>query len=337
MDVFKLAFETMIVGLFACTWLGVAIDLLFPSFFPWLIRSIGGKNENLTGLALLSLAYCLGSAIMPIADQLVNDEHWPLPEYAIRCWVSMEENDRLKDISEDTELLPNYKSTEEFEVCRCSYWDIFFKKEQDKNSQKVHKVLDIPPTLEEFKHRKDSVDADEINRDELLTLFLFYEDKVLSQGSDKTESFRQLRERIVVLRGAVISGTILFLLCLFRAIARRDTEKLNWRVVDQAWIRTVLGTLLALTFTLFSVVAASVKKNHPDIFDIPILEVLLGLTSVFGGFWVLKGVPPRSFLNMRSVLLTAFVTVFAYGGWVWSEVIYDQQIIAAFSALQKGS
>ena len=154
MDVFKLAFETMIVGLLACTWLSVAIDLLFPTFFSWLISSIGGKNENLIGLALLSLAYCFGSAIMPIADQLLNDEHWPLPEYAIRCWVSMEENDRLKDISEDTELLPNYKSTEDFEVCRCSYWDIFFKKDQDKNSQKVQKVFDIPPTWEEFKRRK---------------------------------------------------------------------------------------------------------------------------------------------------------------------------------------
>ena len=336
MDVFKLAFETMIVGLLAFTWLGVAIDLLFPTFFPWLIRSIGGKNENLIGLALLSLAYCFGSAIMPIANQLLNDEHWPLPEYAIRCWVSMEENDRLKDISEDTELLPNYKSTEDFEVCRCSYWDIFFKKDQDKNSQKVQKVLDIPATWEEFKRRKASVDYD-INRDELLTLFLLYENKVLSQGSDKTEFFRQLRERIVVLRGAVISGTILFLLCLFRAIARPDTEKLKWKVVDKAWIRTVLGTLLALAFTLFSVHNALEDLHHPDIFDIPILEVLLGLTSVFGGLWVLKGVPPRSFLNMRSVLLTAFVTVFAYGGWMWSEVIYDQQIITAFSVLQKAS
>jgi predicted secreted protein len=46
---------------------------------------------------------------------------------------------------------------------------------------------------------------------------------------------------------------------------------------------------------------------------------------------------PRAFLNMRSVLLTAFVTVFAYGGFMWSEVIYDQQIIAAFSSLRKGS
>jgi len=294
------------------------------------------QNENLIELALLSLAYCFGSAIMPIADQLLNDEHWPLPEYAIRCWVSMEENDRLKDISEDTELLPSYKSTEDFEVCRCSYWDIFFKKEQDKKSQKVQKVLDIPPTWEEFKRRKDSVD-DDVNREELLTLFLLYEDKVLSQGTDKTESFRQLRERIVVLRGAVTSGTVLFLLCLFRAIARSDTERFRWKVVAKAWIRTVLGALLALVFTLFSVHNALEDLQHPNIFDIPILEVLLGLTSAFGGFWVLKGAPPRSFLNTRSVFLTAFVTVFAYGGWMWSEVIYDQQIITTFALLQKGS
>jgi hypothetical protein len=335
MDVFKLAFETMIVGLLACTWLGIAIDLQFPTFFSWLIRSVGGKNENLIGLALLSLAYCLGSAIMPIADQLLNDEHWPLPEYAIRCWVSMEENDRLKDISEDTKLLPGYKSTEDFEVCRCSYWDIFFAKKQE-GSQKVRKVLDIPSTWEEFKRRKDSVD-DDADRDELLTVFLLYESKVLSQGLDKTESFRQLRERIVVLRGAVISGTLLFLLCLFRAIARPETEKFQWKVMDKVWIRTALGTLLALVFTAFSVNNALEDLRHPDIFDIPILEVLLGLTSVFGGFWVLKGVPSRSFLNIRFVFLTAFVTVFAYGGWMWSEVIYDQQIITAFSVLQKGS
>jgi hypothetical protein len=55
----------MIVGLLAFTWLAVAIDLLFPTFIPWLVRSIAGKNENLIGLALLSLPYCLGSAMAP--------------------------------------------------------------------------------------------------------------------------------------------------------------------------------------------------------------------------------------------------------------------------------
>jgi hypothetical protein len=187
-----------------------------------------------------------------------------------------------------------------------------------------------------IQRQKDSVD-DDINRDKLLTLFLLYEAKVLSQGLDKTESFKQLRERIVVLRGAVISGTVLFLLCLFCAIARGDTEKLKWNVVDKAWIRTVLGIVFALALTLLSVRNALEDLRHPNIFDIPILEALLGFVSVFGGFWVLKGVPPRSFLNMRFAFLTAIVTVLAYGGWMWTEVIYDQQIISAFALLQKGS
>src|SRR5438046_1679387 len=180
MDVFKLAFETMIVGILSFAWLAIAVDLLFPESFAHVVQPLWDKNQTLIGAVFLSSAYCLGSAMMPISGQLLNDEHWPLPEYAIRCWVSMEENDRLKHISEDTELLPNYKSTEDFEVCRCSYWDIFFKQAQDKKSQKVQKVLDIPPTWEEFKRRRDSVD-DDINRAELLTLFLVYETTVRSE------------------------------------------------------------------------------------------------------------------------------------------------------------
>jgi hypothetical protein len=140
-----------------------------------------------------------------------------------------------------------------------------------------------------------------------------------------------------VLRGAVISGMILFLLCLFRAMARLNTEKFHWQILDKIWIKTVLGTALALFLTWFSLHNALDDLNRPDIFDIPILEALLGLTSIFGGFWVLKGVPYCAFLNKRSVFLTAFITVFAYGGWMWSEVIYDQRIITAFAILQKGA
>src|SRR5260370_42452661 len=65
---------------------------------------------------------------------------------------------------------------------------------------------------------KDS-DPDIEKRKEILTLFQLQESTVLNQGSDKTERFRQLHERIVVLRGAVFSGFALFLICLFGCIA----------------------------------------------------------------------------------------------------------------------
>jgi hypothetical protein len=335
MDVFKLAFETMIVGILSFAWLGIVIDLIFPAFFLKLVLPLWDKNQSLIGVALLSFAYCLGSAIMPISGQLVNDEHWPLPEYAIRCKVMIGENVRLDNISKETELLLYYKSTKDVQACGYSYWEIFFT-EPYTGSQDLRASYDFPKTWKEFKTRKDGIN-NSTNHEELRTLFLLYENKVLSQGPDNNEFFRQLHERIVVLRGAVMSGTILFLLCLFRAMARLNTEKFHWQIVDRVWIKTVLGTVLALFLTWFSLHNALEDLNHPDIFDVPILEALLGLTSIFGGFWVLKGVPYRSFLNKRSVLLTAFITVFAYSGWMWSEVIYDQQIITAFAILHKGA
>ena len=99
----------------------------------------------------------------------------------------------------------------------------------------------------------------------------------------------------------------------------------------------MLGTGLALWFTWFSGANAYDDLKNSVIFDVPILETFLGCTTIFGGFWVIKGVPYRSFLNKRVVFLTVFITLLAYGGWMWSEVIYDQQIINAFAILQKSS
>src|SRR5260370_28319798 len=89
MDVFKLAFETTIVGLLAFLWLGMAVDLVYPRFFAEIVPDArrDGKNDTLLGLGILSLAYCIASAILPISCQLVNADHWPVPEEAIRCRV----------------------------------------------------------------------------------------------------------------------------------------------------------------------------------------------------------------------------------------------------------
>ncbi len=98
MDVFKLAFETMIVGLLAFLWLGVAIDLVLPTFFARIVpaAAVIEKNQTLISIGVLSLAYCVGSAILPISSQLVNDEHWPLSEDAIRCTVFIQQDERLQ-------------------------------------------------------------------------------------------------------------------------------------------------------------------------------------------------------------------------------------------------
>jgi hypothetical protein len=335
MDVFKLAFETMIVGILSFAWLAIAVDLLFPDFFVKLIQPVWDKNQTSIGAAVLSFAYCLGSAIMPISGQLVNDEHWPLPEFAIRCRVMQEENGRLNDIRQNTELLSHYRSTEDLNVCPRSFWAISSLEDGKMHPWNFAWRL----FLRAFRVGDGHLENDP-NANKQLTLFQLYETKVLSQGSastDNTEFFRQLHERIVVLRGAVISGTVLSLLCFFRVMARVDNQKFFWKTVDKVWVKTVLGTALALWFTWFSGANAYDDLKNSVIFDVPILETFLGCTTIFGGFWVIKGVPYRSFLNKRVVFLTVFITLLAYGGWMWSEIIYDQQIINAFAILQKSS
>src|SRR5260370_10963284 len=79
MDVFKLAFETIVVGLLAFVWLGVATYLFSPDFLIDLlsrrIPAYAKDNQTLLGVAVLTLSYFLCSAILPISPQLRNDRH----------------------------------------------------------------------------------------------------------------------------------------------------------------------------------------------------------------------------------------------------------------------
>src|SRR5260370_13260714 len=102
MDVFKLAVETTSVGILAFLWVGAAIYFLFPDFLANLtyskVSAFAKDNQSLLGVGGLTLAYCLGSAILPISSQLVNDEHWPFPEYKIRCQSLIAERESLEQI-----------------------------------------------------------------------------------------------------------------------------------------------------------------------------------------------------------------------------------------------
>jgi hypothetical protein len=122
MDVFKLAFETIVVGLLAFVWLGVATYLLSPDFLTDLLSRrlpvFAKDNSTLLSVALLTLAYCLGSAILPIANQLVNDEHWPLSESAVRCQVFMQHQRLLQRIAYSA--LPKNLPPSDFAPVHCS-------------------------------------------------------------------------------------------------------------------------------------------------------------------------------------------------------------------------
>jgi hypothetical protein len=224
MDVFKLAFETTLVGLLAFLWLGVATYLLFPrhlaDFISWMVpASAKDEYQTLMGVGALTLAYCLGSTILPISNQLVNDEHSPLPENAIRCKVFITQQEQLETIGYTA--LPKQLSIKDLKPSRCAYW-----------APVLESNAPIPTRIWRFlllwagvAVNKDDVDANK--KAAILTRFQQQESTILDRGADMTERLRLLLERIVVLRGAVFSGFILFLIGLFAYFARATDEQVH--------------------------------------------------------------------------------------------------------------
>jgi len=332
MDVFKLAFETTIVGLLAFLWLGMAVDLVYPPFFAKIVPAARGENDALLGVGILSLAYCIGSAIVPISSQLVNDEHWPVPEDAIRCLVLEDQDFQLRHIGQ-ADLLKPYEPGDEFEVCHGAFWERFRKKNEMTNRRVMTWDTIREGARKTGEHKDRNLEEQEktdkqIKLDAILTKFQLIETKIMSQGSEKTERLRQLHERIVVLRGAVFSGLCLFLICLFGSIAPRNGNSFPWK-------RRVSGTLLAIVLTTFSLVNGLEDITRFKITDIPALEGLLGVITLFGGFVVYYGVKERPYLGRRIVLAAGFFAALSYGGWMWSEVIYDQQLISSYAVMER--
>jgi hypothetical protein len=170
-------------------------------------------------------------------------------------------------------------------------------------------------------------DCDEFKRKRTLALFQVEESTALNQSLDRTERLRQLHERIVVLRGAVSSGFVLFLICLFAFFARESGQKAQWT-------RTVCGILLGLVFAAFALLNGYRDLTHGNIFDIPVLESLLAAITIFGVFLVWRGLETRQFQKKRYLLGAIFFAGLSYGGWMWSEIIYDQEVISSFAVLQ---
>lgn len=349
MDIFKLAFETTVVGLLAFLWIALATYLLFPAFVKvlWNEKIPASANQTLLSVAALTAAYCLGSAILPIANQLVNDNHWPLTENAIRCQVFTRQEQLLENIG--YKALPKDKPLmlATLQPVHCSYWAPVFAPTQ--TSGLGNKFVQIAERIPLFLRLWVGVDerpeddktlatkcandqpptkrCDEFKQKRILALFQVQESAALNQGSDKTERLRQLHERIVVLRGAVASGFVLFLICLFAFCARESGQSAHWT-------RTVCGILLGLVFAAFALLNGYRDLTHANIFDIPVLETLLAVITIFGVFLVCRGLQTGQFQKKRYLLVAVFLAGLAYGGWMWSEIIYDQEVITSFTVLQ---
>jgi cation transport ATPase len=233
----------------------------------------------------------------------------------------------------------------ELEPFHCSYWAPIFTPEKIGLLARVSRFgrrwIARPISPEEEEARKEAKDpekicqtrpkstvCDEFKADRILTIFQQQETAVLNQSADRTDGLRQLHERIVVLRGTIFSGFVLLLICIFAFFARVNGESSHW-------IRPAFGGVLALAFTAFAACNGYQDLVNRNIFDIPVFESLVVVITIFGVALALRRAKNESFHSKRYILITLFFTGLAYGGWMWSEIIYDQQVMSSYVVLQQ--
>ena len=159
-----------------------------------------------------------------------------------------------------------------------------------------------------------------------------------SAGSEPSR-ITLVRERLIVLRGAIFSLCVLALICTFGTIARVSTY-LRERISKK---HSLIGTMLKATACVppvlliaFAWYWASKDVHHPDVTDPPIMELVLGEIALLGLIMSIKGVRSRPYIASWTVPVAIFLASLAYSGWLWTEVVYDQLVIDSYLvAVQK--
>jgi hypothetical protein len=155
-------------------------------------------------------------------------------------------------------------------------------------------------------------------KNQVRRVFHLQESTLLLEGEDKTERLRQLHQQIMVLRGAAFNGLVAFALCFFGWCAK---HRLKGR----------LFLALAPLIVLLAGVYALSKHIHGRVLDNPpYMEFTLLVLGLAGSFALWKGAQKN---YGASLVLSLLLTPMAWLAWWWTEVLYDEQVIYSFYAL----
>jgi hypothetical protein len=315
MEAIKLAFETLIIGLFALPWLWVMIDLVNPdlfnaSGFSRLIAFIPSEfRQPAIGLALFSGVYLLGSMVTPVASEFWNDpdmlgKYLPT-ETKIQAWTYGQMGDPTP--------IPG---------------------------------LVVPADLELVNFRGAHADPDEIReiervRNVVHDEFQREESTLLLGGTDKCARLNRLHEQLTVLRGAAFSAFALMMLCGF-AWCVRSRESSNVTVGQPPLWQSALWQVVrrSAVFVLSAGIILVARKQfwsdvrHPQVGDIPIAELVLFLFGAFGVCVAVWGTRSRMRFHGLTFVVAVCLTALCYAGYGCLETAYDQEVFNTYQALQ---
>jgi hypothetical protein len=318
LDALKFAFEILIVGALALPWLAVLHRMFAPktpsgvySFFSVIPES---AREAVTIAVVVAFFYVIGSAVSRFSRDFFNDELWkPLP---------------IEDVIRDSVYHAEFCSEHAFIY---QYWSEPIHLAPPPNfcpsPSPTGKSTDLKPGGATTFGRltKDQRRAFDENVQEV---FRLQESELLLQGVDKVDRLKQYYDQVTVLRGAAFNGFILFCLSLFGTLG---TMRARWS--SHRFLK-LLPLLPAGTVVVLAVLQATEHWRsalESAYSDPPLAELVFLLLGVAGLFATFEAEAVPTYLHI--CVIAAVVTVISYGGWWWTEVMYDLQVIHSLPEL----
>ena len=299
MDLLKLAFDTVIVGLFALPWLWVMIDLVNPDLFKssslkHVIACIPKDLRPMAiGLALFALVYLLGSMITPISREFLNDP------------------DMLGKI------LPTEEDIQAFNYPQGDA-------ARDRALPAKFKLLSGPVS------KADPEKVGQVNAE-----FVREESTVLLRAAESSERLNRLHEQLTVLRGATFSAFALTVLCGFAWCGHYSKRKIviGGTTFLRQQLRCSVALVVSSIFILYAGMSLAADAHTLESGDMPIAELVLLVLGGFGLYVAVCGTRSRTKFHGLAFLFAFCFTLICYTGYGCTEKSYDQEVFNIYRAL----
>ena len=303
MDALKIALETMIVGALALPWLFLLVDLFCPEkehLFKQLLELLDSKAvATVAGAVAVSLAYLVGAAVGRVATDFFNDDDLRIDvtEDAIRTAVYCDSSNPW--LIQTGARLSNGNQHGPGTATPCTT------------------VANSTATAVVDQCRADREACD--NR--VRQTFAVEEASLLLTSSGNTDRLRYLHQQLVVLRGVALDGVVVTLLCLFGFCAQNRT----WGRVT---LFVITGALLG--WSIYALRRHLLDHWHNIAGEPPSMEIVLIAIGIAGLGLTVRDVPPRPY--RCAFMFSAVLTLLAYAGWWYSEVVYNHTVVFFFYA-----
>jgi len=320
LDALKFAFEILIVGALAIPWLAV-LHRMFPSssessFDSFLSFIPKPAQDAVAIVVVVAFGYFLGSGVSRFSRDFFNDELWqPFPtENLIRDGVYYDEFcSKHLLVYKNWPLAIHLKPPPDF----CPNTDKYEWCYEVNNGRFPALSMLSAEQLDHFDERVEEV-------------FGLQESELLLEGTDKVDRLKQYFDQISVLRGAAFNGCVLFALCAFGSLG------ILWGwLAAHRFLRLFLllppGLLLYYGVHSLCLHAYDPAKNLYS--DPPLAELVIVLLGALG-LWVIPKAHP-SISYFRICVIAAILTAISFGGWWWTEVMYDNHVIHSEPELKR--